>query len=125
MFDDLMIGFMFVRASRGRVKAMEFEFAARHLGGPVQYTGRPMGEAHAPHPINPAHFNRRLKILRDTLEELGLPENVRAHWIRNTEALRDQILSKSGEEACVPPGVSASADPAGSGTPGESGGTGT
>ena len=125
MFNDVMIGFMFSRASRERVKAMEYEFAARHLGGPVEYSGRPLSEAHAPHPINPAHFNRRLQILREALQEFGVPESVRAHWIRNTELLRDQILSKYGEEACAPPQASDPAGPLGPGAPGGKEGPGT
>jgi hemoglobin len=98
MFDDVMIGFMFRRANREHIKAMEFQFAARHLGGSVQYSGRPLGEAHAPHAINGGQFNRRLKLLTDTLAEMNVPPLVRGHWIRNTEALRNQVLAKSGIE---------------------------
>ena len=42
LFDDLMIGYLFRAADRERVKAKEYEFAARHLGAPEAYTGRPL-----------------------------------------------------------------------------------
>jgi hemoglobin len=101
VFDDPMIGFFFRAASRQRVKEKEYDFAARHLGANVPYTGRPLREAHAAHPIMGGQFNRRLQILKDTLAEMGVPEAVRAHWIENTEKLRAQITGDVGN-ACDP-----------------------
>lgn len=101
VFDDMMIGFFFRNASRERVKAKEYEFAARHLGADVPYTGKSIRDAHASHPIMGGQFNRRLQILRETLEEMGVPENVRAHWLRHTEALRAQVTRDVGN-ACDP-----------------------
>jgi hemoglobin len=101
IFDDAMIGFFFRNASRERIKAKEYEFAARHLGAEVAYTGRPLREAHAAHPIMGGQFNRRLQILKDTLAELGVPERVREHWVRHTEQLRDQVTRNAGN-ACDP-----------------------
>lgn len=104
MFDDVMIGFMFRMTRREHIKEMEYQFAARHLGGPVHYSGRPLSEAHAPHLINIGQFDRRTKLLGETLEEMGVPSHVRGHWIRHTLALRSQVLSKSGTDcAPVPP----------------------
>jgi len=101
VFDDPMIGFFFRAASRQRVKEKEYEFAARHLGANLPYTGRPLREVHAAHPIMGGQFNRRLQILKDTLAEMGVPEAVRAHWIENTEKLRAQITGDAGN-ACDP-----------------------
>jgi hemoglobin len=101
IFDDVMIGFLFRNASRERVKAKEYEFAARHLGADVAYTGKTLPEAHRPHRIMGGQFNRRLQILRETLEELEVPARVREHWIRHTEALREQITGDTGA-ACDP-----------------------
>jgi hemoglobin len=100
-FDDTMIGFFFRDASRARVKEKEFEFAARHLGASVEYTGRPLREAHAAHPIMGGQFNRRLQILKDTLDEMGAPVRVREHWIAHTERLRSQVTRNAGSE-CDP-----------------------
>lgn len=101
LFDDPMIGFLFRNASRERVKEKEFEFAAGHLGAPVRYTGRPLPEAHARHAIQGGQFNRRLQILKETLEEMGVPEPVREHWIRHTESLRSAVTAGAGD-ACDP-----------------------
>ncbi|HLV66451.1 MAG TPA: group 1 truncated hemoglobin [Polyangiaceae bacterium] len=84
LFEDPMIGFMFQRASRERIKEKEFEFAAQHLGAPIEYTGRPLEAAHRAHTIFEGQFFRRLTILRETLEEEHAPERVREHWLAHT-----------------------------------------
>jgi hemoglobin len=101
IFDDVMIGFFFRNASRERVKDKEYEFAARHLGANVVYTGRPIRDVHAAHPIMGGQFNRRLQILKETLEELGVPSAVREHWLAHTEALRSQVTRNAGDD-CDP-----------------------
>lgn len=98
MFDDVMIGFFFRRASRERIKEMEYQHAAEHLGGPVRYGGRPLREAHAPHRIMGGQFARRATILRDVLSAHGVPEDVRAEWLAHVESLRDQITGDPGSE---------------------------
>ncbi len=98
IFDDVMIGFFFARASRERIKEKEFEFAAQHLGGPWTYTGRPLQTAHAQHAITGGHFMRRLQILDQTLVEFDVPEAVRAHWLEHTEKLRPAITAQRGSE---------------------------
>lgn len=113
VFDDMMIGFFFRSASRERVKEKEYEFAARHLGAEIPYTGRPIRDAHAAHPIMGGQFNRRLQILKETLEELRVPQPVRDHWLRHNEALRAQVTRDAGN-ACDP----TLAGPASPGKPG-------
>ena len=101
VFDDVMIGFFFRNARRERVKAKEYEFAAKHLGADIEYTGRPLDEAHRAHPIMGGQFARRLTILKETLEAAGVPEHVKQHWLDHTEGLRAQVTADSGRE-CDP-----------------------
>ena len=93
---DIMIGFFFRKVDRERLKAKEYEFAARHLGADVPYTGRSIAEAHASHPIMGGQFMRRLQILKDTLEEFDVPEPVKVHWVEHTEKLRSAVTRDSG-----------------------------
>ena len=76
VFDDVMIGFHFGAASRERIKAKEYEFAARHLGAPIDYTGRPLVDAHGTHRILGGQFVRRLTILAETLRDHHAPSEV-------------------------------------------------
>jgi hemoglobin len=101
VFDDTMIGFFFRNASRERIKEKEYEFAARHLGAGVEYTGRPLPEAHAAHRIMGGQFMRRLVILRETLDEFDVPPHIKEHWLAHTEKLRAAITGAPGTE-CDP-----------------------
>ncbi len=96
VFDDPMIGFFFRDARRERIKQKEYEFAAQHLGAPIEYTGRSIDEAHRAHPIMGGQFLRRLMILRRTLEEAGVPERVKQHWLAHTESLRPLVTADVG-----------------------------
>lgn len=98
LFEDVMIGFMFARASRERIKAMEYEFAAEHLGAGNEYGGRPLSVAHRAHRIFDGQFDRRLTILRETLVAFEVSDRVREHWLAHTEALRGQITAGACNE---------------------------
>jgi len=97
VFDDVMIGFMFRNADRNRIKRMEFELAARHLGAPVKYTGRSLRDAHAKHRIMGGQFARRRKILEEVLVEHGAPEAVIETWMTHTDAMRRQITGDNDD----------------------------
>ncbi len=99
-FDDLMIGFLFQRASRERIKRFEYEHAAEQLGAGVDYGGRPLDQAHARHRIFGGQFDRRLAILRETLDRHGVPEAIRDRWLAHHESLREQITADRPGE-CV------------------------
>lgn len=102
VYTDPMIGFFFARFPRERLIAMETEFASAHLGGPVEYTGRPLSEAHRAHAIARGHFDRRATILREVLEEFGAPSAARDAWLAHVEAHRAQIV-RDASGACPPP----------------------
>ena len=101
IFEDVMIGFMFARASRARIKEKEYEFAAQHLGAAVAYSGRPLDAAHRAHRIFDGQFDRRATILRETLVAFAVPERVRSHWLAHTESLREKITLGACNEASV------------------------
>ena len=90
-FDDVMIGFLFRNAKRERVKKFEYQHAARHLGADVEYEGRPIEVAHRAHPILGGHFDRRLTILRQTLDRHGVPVAIRDRWIAHHQSLRAEV----------------------------------
>ena len=91
VFSDTMIGFLFARANKERVKRFEYEHAAQLLGAEVVYGGRDLAEAHKRHPIMGGHFGRRRQILKLTLERHGVPEPIRDAWLAHQDALREQV----------------------------------
>jgi truncated hemoglobin YjbI len=102
IFDDVMIGFFFRNASRERVKAKEYEFAAGHLGANVEYTGRPLSQAHAPHRIMGGQFMRRQQILKETLREFQVPDAIERHWLDHTAKLMP-VITNNRPDQCVAP----------------------
>jgi hemoglobin len=108
---DTMIGFFFRSVDITRLKQFEYEFAAAHLGGPTRYTGRPLGQAHGQHPILGGQFNRRLKILENTLRDLGVPDELAQEWLAHNARLRSVITRDAGDECILPPGATKPARP--------------
>lgn len=95
---DMMIGFFFRKVNRARLCELELQFASQHLGGPHEYSGRPLEKAHAAHPIMGGQFDRRLRLLQKTLTDHQVPQDVIAAWLEHNEALRSKITGdRSGE----------------------------
>ena len=98
IFADVMIGFLFQGKSKQTLIDREYEFTAGFLGADVKYTGRPMRVAHAQSPIFGGHFERRLQILRETMRDHGVDEEVQKVWLDHSYALRAQITTDKGSE---------------------------
>ena len=101
MFDDVMIGYLFRAADRERVKGKEYEFAAKHLGAEVAYTGRAIDEAHRAHRITGGQFMRRLQILKETLAAFQAPPEVCEHFVTHTLSLQTKITNNALDQ-CDP-----------------------
>jgi len=101
VFADLMIGFFFRNADRARLKEMEYQLVAEFLGADVKYTGKPLGNAHANHPIMGGHFARRRQIFQETLEHFQVAEEIKLALLNHTDALRPLITPESGSD-CDP-----------------------
>lgn len=99
-FDDMMIGFLFAKASRERVTRFEYQHAAEHLGGDVVYEGRAIRDAHRAHRIMGGQFDRRRTILTQTLSAHGVPEDIATRWLKTQEALRPMVTSDASGE-CI------------------------
>lgn len=99
---DFVIGFLFAGRDLDRLADLEVGHASRGLGGPVPYTGRPLGAAHRPLRINGGQFRRRLALLRTVLRERGVPEAIVARWIEHDRRFEGAIVDGTD---CLPPGA--------------------
>jgi hemoglobin len=95
VFDDAMIGFFFRGIEERRIRELEYQHAAEHLGGPVRYRGRSLREAHSKHPIRGGHFDRRKQVLREALDDHGVPTDIRDAWLDHVESLRPEVTGDS------------------------------
>lgn len=93
VFADTMIGFLFARANKERIKRFEYEHAAELLGGPVAYTGQDLATAHKRHPILGGHFSRRRQILKNVLTKHAVEPAVIDAWLAEVDALREQVTT--------------------------------
>lgn len=102
-YSDIMIGYLFRRADRERIERFEYELMADHLGGGVAYAGRPLAEAHGKHGILGGQFDRRWRLLDETLVAHGVPTDVRERIRQWQEALRPLVTMDRDGKGCLPP----------------------
>lgn len=99
---DVMIGFFFRAVDKDRLKALETQFAVAHLGGPPAYEGRPLPQAHAHHRIMGGQFNRRLRLLEQTLNDHAVAADITAAWLAHNESMRAHITANTANECRSP-----------------------
>lgn len=66
----------FIGVSISRLKAHKFAFLSQALGGPKQYSGASMRDAHRRLPIEQRHFDSVAVHLVETLRELSVSEEI-------------------------------------------------
>jgi hemoglobin len=98
LFDDPIVGFLFEGKDKAHIVEQQLAFTCRFLGGPQQYEGKPLPVAHSALPLLPGHFDRRHRLLEQTLDEQKVPEDVKRMWLNIDQSLRSSVLA-SGEEA--------------------------
>lgn len=91
VYDDFIIGFLFVGKDKERILRHEVELASTHLGGALGYTGRGVGSLHRPLRINRGQFRRRLALLRTVLREQGIDEGIVERWVAHDAKLESVI----------------------------------
>jgi hemoglobin len=76
-----------------RLKAHQFAFLSQALGGPKQYSGSSMSEAHARLAIERHHFDSVAVHLVETLRELGVSEDIVGEVATAITPLSSQIVN--------------------------------
>lgn len=93
VFDDAMIGFLFANTDKQRLIEHQADYLEANLfETETDYTGTPIRKAHRSLPLLPGHFDRRHEILRQTLGDQGVPEDLRDPWLEFEQSLRDLII---------------------------------
>lgn len=71
---DAQLSPFFAHIPMAKLRGMQVEFFTSALGGPLQYTGRPLAHVHHGHGITKAHLRRFTEHLLATLEALALSQ---------------------------------------------------
>jgi len=90
---DPSLSHFFNRISMPRLKAHQFAFLSQALGGPKEYTGSSMSEAHARLAIEQHHFDSVAVHLVETLRELSVPEDIVGEIATAITPLASQVVN--------------------------------
>lgn len=102
VMSDIMIGFMFQGAHRGRLIELEYQHAAAYFGAAVVYRGRPLSQAHAKRRIAGGQFMRRRQLLRESLEAHQVPQTLAAPWLAYQDSLK-HLITRDPSGVCHHP----------------------
>jgi truncated hemoglobin YjbI len=92
MSRDLLVGFFFEGKDVEHIADQQLKFLLRAMGARKTYAGKAPATAHlALPPILKGHFDRRLRLLEDTLRDHGLSEKDIRTWIEFESAFRASI----------------------------------
>jgi hemoglobin len=76
-----------------RLKAHQFAFLSQALGGPKQYSGASMRDAHSRLAIEQRHFDSVAVHLVEALRELGVPDYIVSEIAAAVTPLSSQIVN--------------------------------
>lgn len=76
------------------LRSHQVQFISAVAGGPVEYSGANMREAHAHLSIEKADFDSVGRHLQDALEENGVPEDHVETIMNGVVALKDPVLDR-------------------------------
>ena len=80
-FVDPMICHFFVGKDILDITAKQQAFAIAMLGGPKNYQGRTLTDAHLPFTVKPPHFGRRQVIMKEVLNEMDIDSDATDAWL--------------------------------------------
>ncbi|MBO0839701.1 MAG: group 1 truncated hemoglobin [Sciscionella sp.] len=92
--DNELAGF-FTGSNMSRLKGKQVEFFAAALGGPTEYVGQSMKDAHRGRGIGQVHFNLVAKHLSESLADAGVPDDTVQEIIAAIAPLADDIVSRT------------------------------
>ncbi len=96
MSEDILVGFFFAGKDLAHIAQRQGDFLLRAMGATPSYHGLAPSDAHrALPPILSGHFDRRLKILEETLIEFKLTSQEIIVWIGFENAFREAILESN------------------------------
>ncbi|MBI2605799.1 MAG: group 1 truncated hemoglobin [Deltaproteobacteria bacterium] len=95
MADDALVGFFFDRRDTRAIAMKQKEFLLRAMGAAKTHSGRTPARAHEKlPPILTGHFDRRLRLLEQTLRDHGLGEPEIRTWVAFENAFRSAIVKR-------------------------------
>jgi hemoglobin len=101
LFADPWLAPFFRHLDQRFIEDQQTDFMAGNFGGPRIYRGRPPAQAHQHLFITGEMFVYRQKVLKQALQECGVPVDLARQWIRVDSAFR-KVIVKGDLGECVP-----------------------
>ena len=95
VFADPELSPFFEGVAADRLKAMQREFFAAALDGPIRYSGRPLTEVHAGLGIQARHVSRFLDHLMEAFADRGIGEHDRREIYDRIDIYADEITGST------------------------------
>jgi len=89
------IGQFFAGHNQASIEKRQTRFMAEKMGGDVSYFGKDMKMAHRQMFISEELFELRSQLLRESLEEAGVPTALAKRWLKIDSAFKRQIVKES------------------------------
>jgi len=87
----------FEEHSQEAIENRQTQFMGQKMGGPVKYTGKALELAHRRMYITKELLEVRQALLKEALEEAGVPEKLGARWLTIDRAFWKQLMNDSPE----------------------------
>jgi hemoglobin len=95
MLKDPELAPFFAHAALDKLQAMQREFISMALGGPIEYTGRPLAHAHHGRGISRSHLAKFTGHLLESLKALGVGDAEADEVIARVNASSNEIIGTS------------------------------
>jgi hemoglobin len=98
LLDDEDLGPFFADADTERLRRTQTDFLCEAAGGPETYDAEPVREAHLHVPFTPAHIERALELLEESLDQFDVPDDDASAVVEAIAAYKADLLAKPGDE---------------------------
>ena len=94
IYADQRIAFLFRDVDRADLNRLIVEQICRETGGPCEYTGREMAEAHSGLGLKHVEFDAFVQDFTDAMEEIGLPYRVQNQVLAIFAPMRPEVVDQ-------------------------------
>lgn len=91
---DPKINHFFEGRDMSKQRAMQTAFLSTVFGGPANYTGQTLRQAHAGLVLDDSHFDAVARHLQSTLDELGVARDLADQVMAIAASTRDDVLNR-------------------------------
>ncbi len=98
LLDDNQLGPFFADADMERLRKTQADFLCEAAGGPETYDAGPIREAHLHVPFTPAHIQRAVELLYESLAEFNVPEADAEAVVQAVAKYEQDLLARPEDE---------------------------